>query len=99
MHMSLRWLAQTCGKIEWTGQSRFLLTATQWPLRQRSLSSVQFADEILNAFSDRTAPVMDLTFGDGLHSKLLLGNSTVGNSNIQRGYPPPNRYRVLVLLT
>jgi hypothetical protein len=68
-----------CGRLARGGARLFRLKASAcaMPQQQSVASAAAFSQEILNAFSDRTAPVMDLTFGDGLHSKLLLGTSPI----------------------
>jgi hypothetical protein len=50
----------------------FSLTPYRQPLNRRQSTSA-FSSEILSAFGEKTKAVLDLTFGDGHHSRLLLG--------------------------
>ena len=51
----------------------FNLTPYRQPLNRRQSTSASFPSEILSAFGEKTNAVLDLTFGDGHHSSLLLG--------------------------
>ncbi len=51
----------------------FSLTPSRQPLNLRQSTSASFSSEILSAFGDKTIAVLDLTFGDGHHSRRLLG--------------------------
>ncbi len=74
------------------GQLRLSFTAIQLPLCRRN-STVPFSDQIVSAFSESSAAsVMDLTFGDGHHSKLLLGNYSFSGLGLQ--YILTNELRV-----
>jgi hypothetical protein len=51
----------------------FGITPYRQPLNRRQSTSASFSSEILSAFGEKTNAVLDLTFGDGHHSRLLLG--------------------------
>jgi hypothetical protein len=68
--------ARRCLGLKMPGQTvapLFSLTPSRQPSNRRQSTSASFSSEILSAFSDKTNAVLDLTFGDGHHSRLLLG--------------------------
>jgi hypothetical protein len=68
--------AKRCLGLKMPGQTvapLFSLTPYRQPLNRRQSTSASFSSEILSAFGDKTNAVLDLTFGDGHHSRLLLG--------------------------
>ncbi len=68
--------ARRCFGLKMPGQTvapLFNLTPSRQPLNRRQSTSASFSSEILSAFGDKKNAVLDLTFGDGHHSRLLLG--------------------------